>query len=993
MVNSKLHKIALMALMMFTLLSRQHMAFCAQDRVEVEWVVFEEPATGQVIRALYAHPSPGKKLPVVIYQHDETIEKIDYAGGKEQGYDVADFVRGLSDHQFVAIAPMRVEGLDFDSVMQGVLAYLRTKPDVDMNRIGMIGFSKGAMMALQAAPSMPELKAVVAMSPAALARTTRGESELPKIQVPVLVTLGQQELQDSIGQNAQHDVVEVLQRLGKKIEFKSSYPGNHAWFCKVRQEYWSDIIAFLNKQLNPASPVQTPPGAPAGPDSGVHKTIAPRSSGVGGSTIGFDVTHGVNFKPKIKGFVRHPELARDIRATMGGFALEIEAPFSNYNNPNGKDSTTMLRLLWEKSIREMDEEGAAKMYGKEFFGLFLQHYQLKFDATLRYLAKDFDGAKAQLVKARAIAHKLQKMKTDKSIPSTLWDRMVIEINMYLGVIDVAQGNTVGMTILQNAYKQADLAEWQKGMALATFLKAVAAEKCGDPNFKKYFQMALLVAKHVNMPVFISRIYYKLGVMSLDVGNFDDAIKNLEECVKTSETMRASITPGEVHFEGNNPVVYCALMKALWSKGEMVKAFELADNAKCRSLSDLLKLQQAKRNSKVKASLFVKEQHLLQHIESLEMQARNEDDEELTGFKKRHAKVMEAIKKADPEYASLKNTKPMELRQVQSMLDDQTAILEFHIDTEFVLAWLITNKSIRWEKITMDGLQLTDKVQSTTMLMGKPNVPTVYKLLGQLYEALIGPFDKDLKGKNILVVPDVTLAYLPFAALMDKDGKYLIENHAVWMVPSATVLKYCIARRKSGSNAILMFGNPDLADRKMDLPFAQAEAENIAKQFPETKLYARKEATETQAKKSMESFDIIHLACHGELKPEDPMPSCLKLVPDKDNDGNLEVGEIFDMQLKAQLVVLSGCQTGQGTFLWGNEIVGLTRAFLYAGTPSVIASFWKVDDDATSTLMTQLYKNVGTETKAEALRKAQLATMKIKKHPYYWASFYLVGDGK
>jgi len=279
------------------------------------------------------------------------------------------------------------------------------------------------------------------------------------------------------------------------------------------------------------------------------------------------------------------------------------------------------------------------------------------------------------------------------------------------------------------------------------------------------------------------------------------------------------------------------------------------------------------------------------------------------------------------------------------------------------------------------------------LMGKPNTPTVYKLLRQLYEALIEPFEKELEGKTLIVVPDVTLAYLPFAALMDKDEKFLIEKHAVSTVASANVLKYCITKRKSGRNNILVFGNPDLGDSKMNLPYAQSEAENIAKQFPQTKLYMGKEATETQAKKIMGNFDIVHIACHGEMNPQEPMRSCLRLAPDKDNDGRLEAGEILDMQLKAQLVVLSGCETGQGTFVGGNEILGLTRSLLYAGTPSIIASFWKVDDNATSTLMTSFYENLRTNTKAEALRKAQCKTMQIKKHPYYWASFNLVGDGK
>jgi CHAT domain-containing protein len=172
------------------------------------------------------------------------------------------------------------------------------------------------------------------------------------------------------------------------------------------------------------------------------------------------------------------------------------------------------------------------------------------------------------------------------------------------------------------------------------------------------------------------------------------------------------------------------------------------------------------------------------------------------------------------------------------------------------------------------------------------------------------------------------------------------------------------------------------------------------------------------------YDILHFAAHTELKQDDPLSSAVLLAKSADDNGRLEVRDIFGLDLKASLVVLSGCETALGKQSSGDELVGLTRAFIYAGTPSVIASLWKVDDASTASLMRSFYKNLKTKSKVESLRQAQLELIRGKvnarllaqrgvggvgklgqapavrasdsistTHPYFWAPFILVGDGK
>ena len=222
---------------------------------------------------------------------------------------------------------------------------------------------------------------------------------------------------------------------------------------------------------------------------------------------------------------------------------------------------------------------------------------------------------------------------------------------------------------------------------------------------------------------------------------------------------------------------------------------------------------------------------------------------------------------------------------------------------------------------------------------------------------------------------------------------------------------------------------------MNLSFAEIEAKEIKSLYPQSAIYLEKEATEERAKALVGSSDIIHFASHAELNEDDPLASAIRLAKSDKEDGRLEVREIFGMDLKASLVVLSACETGLGKLSSGDELVGLTRAFIYAGTPSVVASLWNVEDSSTAQLMASFYKNLKTMSKAEALRQAQLnlihgnvnsellarrgiggigklgespnaissapsaersapgSVSVSTSHPYFWAPFILVGEGK
>jgi len=165
---------------------------------------------------------------------------------------------------------------------------------------------------------------------------------------------------------------------------------------------------------------------------------------------------------------------------------------------------------------------------------------------------------------------------------------------------------------------------------------------------------------------------------------------------------------------------------------------------------------------------------------------------------------------------------------------------------------------------------------------------------------------------------------------------------------------------------------------------------VARYEPGATVLVRGDATEAKVKSLLESAGLVHFATHGVLKESDPLSSVLLLVPGGGEDGRLVVRELFGFEMSARLVVLSACETGLGKLSRGDELVGLQRAFLYAGTPAVITTLWKVDDRASYQLIRSFYSRLKKAGPAEALRQAQRETLKAFAHPYSWAAFTLTG---
>lgn len=276
-------------------------------------------------------------------------------------------------------------------------------------------------------------------------------------------------------------------------------------------------------------------------------------------------------------------------------------------------------------------------------------------------------------------------------------------------------------------------------------------------------------------------------------------------------------------------------------------------------------------------------------------------------------------------------------------------------------------------------------------------PTLKAEGKELYELLLGEFEKEINGsKRLIIVPDGALWELPFQALIDAtSGKYLMEEHEIFYTPSVNFLpSKPPVQSKRNQQKFVAFANPSRKDSPA-LPEAEREANSIGKLYSSSDVFVKNEATKANFLREAGQAEVLHIAVHGVVNAENPFDSALLFSENADDDGRLTVPDILKMDLQGSLLVLSSCDTSSGRVINGEGLLSLSWAFLASGGKDVVAAQWSVEEKATADLMLNFYKtlkNAPNET-PNALRAAQLEALKSSapfNHPFYWAGFVVVG---
>jgi CHAT domain-containing protein len=514
-----------------------------------------------------------------------------------------------------------------------------------------------------------------------------------------------------------------------------------------------------------------------------------------------------------------------------------------------------------------------------------------------------------------------------------------------------------------------------------------------------YQQSLAFFKQANRTRGSAWLYQGQSRALEGLGRVDAAFASTQEAVRQIEETRADLTDPTLRsgfFDTKQGIYQHAILLALQAQ-RPEEAFALSERSRSRTFLDLLGSQTTLSKGRTRALV---DEEVKLRARLAEARAEAEDVQSGEDSQRAGARVealdrdykafLERVRKENLEQASLMSVEPVTLSEIQSLLPEGTTLLEYHIGEGGITVWVVDRQHFTTVKLPGDSPSLLTQVRELRgSITNQAPSSTVQAQAQALYERLLEPARSGVHGDRLVIVPYGILHYLPFAALRSPAGHWLVENFAVSTLPSASVLRYLTDKGAGAVAKALVVGNPDLG-AELALPWAEREARLVGQQEKDATVLMRADATEAQVKKLADSVGLIHLATHGELNESDPLSSAVLLVPGGGEDGRLEVREVFGLDLHAKLVVLSACETGLGKLARGDELVGLQRAFLYAGTPAVITTLWKVDDRATYDLIRAFYTRLDAAGPVEALRQAQLETMRTFPHPYQWAAFGLTG---
>lgn len=493
---------------------------------------------------------------------------------------------------------------------------------------------------------------------------------------------------------------------------------------------------------------------------------------------------------------------------------------------------------------------------------------------------------------------------------------------------------------------------------------------------------------------------------------EEALAAYQNAVKTIELVRHSLR--EERFRAgyleDKYQVYVALVELLLKSGRADEAFVFAEKLRARSYLDMLNRGQPPiRNPQQRET----ESSLQNRIRELQRKLEEENakpspdqrrqaldlfSQELAEAERNYETFLDDLRGSDSAYAAVRALSVPSGKEVQQRLAPNTALIEYVIGEQTLVIFVLTPNGLHAKSVPIRVADLEARVDTLRDLMLHKNTNEWEPPAAGLYRILIAPVEDAgwLQGvKQLYIIPHAILHYVPFAALKQTANvrsHLLIDDYVLAYLPAAAILVSADQPARSSNSVLAM------APSSTRLQYTQRESQSVSDLFPrQHMLLLGARATESSFKRLAKNYDVIHLATHGYFNKLNPLLSGVMLEKDAQNDGRLEVHEILELKLKAELVTLSACDTALGSGYFaevpaGDDLVGLTRAFMFAGSPSVLASLWEVNDRSAAQLMRNFYGHRRDSDKATALAQAQreMRARGLYRHPYYWGAFTLVG---
>ena len=534
-----------------------------------------------------------------------------------------------------------------------------------------------------------------------------------------------------------------------------------------------------------------------------------------------------------------------------------------------------------------------------------------------------------------------------------------------------------------------------------------------------------------LPALEHRAFRVLGEIEEASGETSAALSAFEKSHRWLEEMRSQLHGDDlkIAFFKDKLFVYESLVWLTMQPGEsessgsdrgpdsgskrMETAFQYVEKAKSRSLADLMafrahtlkprhgdggELAERVRHLREELNWFYRQIDLQQmsgeesvrgEIRLLRRSAREKEEELL--------RAQRELQTTDRELSSIQAASVVDLETVQDSLPDGGVLIEYFIARETIFVALVDQTSLEFRPLApvqrtrelhrllqfqlSRSPRLAHPTRGTDRAIAELATEATGSHLRDLYAELVEPIESSLGDRQLVIAPHGFLHYVPFQALIDRDGRTLGERVPISYAPSASVYHLCATKETRHGGGSLVLG---VADERA--PHIRDEAHAVSEALPSSRLLLGDEASEDALRLYGHSCRYIHIATHGLFRRDNPMFSAIQL-----GQSRLALFDLYSLRLDAELIVLSGCGTGLNAVLGADELLGLTRGLLYAGAQSVLVTLWDVHDASTAAFMRRFYSNLSPGVgRAEALRRTVTDHRQEYPDAYYWAPFVLVG---
>lgn len=543
------------------------------------------------------------------------------------------------------------------------------------------------------------------------------------------------------------------------------------------------------------------------------------------------------------------------------------------------------------------------------------------------------------------------------------------------------------------------------------------------------EKALMLARSLRLPKLIYLASTTLGETYAADDKVELAIATLERAIDQIEELREQVVgrqeSRQLFFE-NKVGPYRTMVKLLTQRGDNFEALLYAERAKARVLMEAVRNNKRDLRSVPTEDEKAEAEVLMNKYLAIKKQIKSQPSgeppselqNELNAVTNDLVVFQDRFAAAHPDLLlRVGPARRLTAANLNSLVHtDDLVYLEYVVTGDKVGLFILKRNGVSpdheltYVNLPVDAHELRRKVSDFHSALAERQ-PDYASLGRELYRLLIEPAAIELQNINtICIIPDEFLWTLPFQALTNRRGNYLIQDYSLFYAPSFTVLKEMALRRpqQNGKESLIAFGNP-VVDRNGKLkqnfnPLPETELEVAAiaatTRTQMKQVLVGRKADEKTFKTLAPKYATIHLATHGVLDTREPLNSYVLLTKTDDeteNDGLLHAREIIDLDLDADLAVLSACETGNGRVSPGEGVIGMSWAFLVAGARSVVVSQWRVNSGSTARLMEYFYQamarqsNLNGRHESQAIREASLRLLKDHRyrHPFYWAGFVLV----